>query len=382
MNTNANALDRVLTLEALQAGKGDCLLLHYGPAGAPRLVVIDGGPRTIFAGALQPRLDQLRTSRAAEERLSIDLMMVSHIDDDHIQGVLDLTRYLVERMDKQEFVPYAADAVWYNSFDDVLANGAEEIFSRLASNPAVARPAAAVLASVANGRALRADLERLKWNLNYGFEGLVMAPPEGKAAVALPGGLTLSVLSPPKRRVEALHKEWEEFLEDLEKRRQASPAAYDDRSAFNLSSIVVLAEYGGRSVLLTGDARGDDIARGFKAAGLLSGGRCHIDVFKLPHHGSSRNVRLDLFQQITADHYVISANGENGNPDVETLEMIAEARGADEYLIHLTNRDGKKDLGAKLDQLFRRRPDVQRRTRFRGDKELSIKVDLLSPVHD
>ena len=40
---------QVFTLEALQAGKGDCLLLHFGPAAEPKFIIIDGGPRTIFA---------------------------------------------------------------------------------------------------------------------------------------------------------------------------------------------------------------------------------------------------------------------------------------------------------------------------------------------
>ena len=33
----------IFTLEALQAKHGDALLLHYGDAASPRLIVIDGG---------------------------------------------------------------------------------------------------------------------------------------------------------------------------------------------------------------------------------------------------------------------------------------------------------------------------------------------------
>ena len=50
--------------------------------------------------------------------------------------------------------------------------------------------------------------------------------------------------------------------------------------------------------------------------------KLHVDVLKVPHHGSSRNVEEDFFRDVTADHYVISANGKYDNPDAETLKMI------------------------------------------------------------
>ena len=48
---------------------------------------------------------------------------------------------------------------------------------------------------------------------------------------------------------------------------------------------------------------------------------------------------------IVADNYVISANGENDNPDTDVFEWIAEARGDAAYTIHITNeklREPKK----------------------------------------
>ena len=243
-----------------------------------------------------------------------------------------------------------------------------------------------VLASVPQGRQLRTDIERLKWRVNAGFEGLVMASGTTRTTIHRKDELDLTVLSPRKERLLALHQEWEEAMEEarakkLERASETVAAAYVDRSVFNLSSMVILAEYQGRKVLLTGDARGDDIAAGLQSAGLLvKNGQLHVDVFKLPHHGSSRNVRLDLFQQITADHYLFSANGENGNPDVDTLEMIAKARGADPYSLHFTNRDGKGDLAATLNDFFRRVAAPQRTVRYRAERDLSIRIDLLEPA--
>jgi hypothetical protein len=102
---------------------------------------------------------------------------------------------------------------------------------------------------------------------------------------------------------------------------------------------VVLAEMSGRTMLLTGDARGDDIIDGLEGAGCLApdGAPFEVDLLKMPHHGSSRNVDEDFFGRVLAHHYyVFSADGRDGNPDHETLAMLADARGTDEYTLHFT----------------------------------------------
>ena len=82
-------------------------------------------------------------------------------------------------------------------------------------------------------------------------------------------------------------------------------------------------------MLLTGDARGDKILEGLELVGLLKqGGTLHVDVLKVPHHGSANNLEPDFFERITADHYVFSGDGEHGNPERESLEMLLRARGA------------------------------------------------------
>ena len=80
----------IFTLEALRAAQGDSLLLHYGPKNAPLLAVIDGGPSGVYKRWLRPRLEALRASRSPDAPLPLKLLAVSHIDGDHIQGVLDL----------------------------------------------------------------------------------------------------------------------------------------------------------------------------------------------------------------------------------------------------------------------------------------------------
>jgi hypothetical protein len=132
-----------------------------------------------------------------------------------------------------------------------------------------------------------------------------------------------------------------------------------------------LAEVGKKRMLLTGDARGDFVLEGLAAAGLLKTAPFEVDVFKLPHHGSIRNTDRKLFANIRAKHYVISADGKHGNPDIETLELLIASRGDDEYTIHLTNRVAK---AARF--LERARAKGNFEVVYREADELSIKIDL------
>jgi beta-lactamase superfamily II metal-dependent hydrolase len=112
----------------------------------------------------------------------------------------------------------------------------------------------------------------------------------------------------------------------------------------------MLAESGDKRMLLTGDARGDKILAGLEMVGLLKAkGKMHVDVLKVPHHGSDNNMETVFFQRVTADHYVMSGDGEHGNPERATLEMLLAARGNAKYTIHLTYPTDEIDRGRKED---------------------------------
>ena len=112
----------------------------------------------------------------------------------------------------------------------------------------------------------------------------------------------------------------------------------------------MLAEVEGKTILLTGDALGNKVMQGLELVGKLKpGGKMHVDVLKVPHHGSSNNLDVDFFQRITADHYVFSGDGEHGNPERESLEMLLEARGDEDYEVHLTYPIDKIDVGREAD---------------------------------
>jgi hypothetical protein len=362
----------IFSLDVRRARKGDCLLLHFGTDADPGVVMIDGGPKAVYEPSLKPRLVKIRDHRELDDRpLPIDLLMVSHVDDDHIQGVLDFTRELRESVGS----PFAQiRRLWHNSFDAIIGNDPKELTTRVAAqfgtsslegdlpddatiegadeeDGEVAKSTLKVLASIPQGFQLRLDADKLNIPLNPQTSGKLMmnSPKE----LTLAKGLSFIVLGPMQPDLQALQEQHDEWLKDLKKAGKTPEdalAAYVDKSVPNLSSIVVLAKCGNKTILLTGDARGDKILEGLEHAGVIkAGGTLHVDVLKAPHHGSSNNVAIDFFKRIVADHYVFSGNGEHGNPERETLEMLFDARGSTPYHLHLTYPVDEIDVERKKD---------------------------------
>src|SRR5437762_5683312 len=90
----------LLTLEPLQAQSGDCLLLHWGSVADAKLAVIDGGPGNVYSNILRPRLEEILGHRNLA-RLPIDLVMVSHIDNDHVIGIKKFFQQLKDEVAEQ-----------------------------------------------------------------------------------------------------------------------------------------------------------------------------------------------------------------------------------------------------------------------------------------
>jgi hypothetical protein len=383
----------IFSLEVRRARSGDCLILHYGPPADPGLIVIDGGPAQVYSQFLRPRLAALKASRAPDEEtsLAIDAVIISHIDDDHINGILELTRELVIAKDQKRPAFAKIRSFWHNTFDDIIGNSAEELKAAVTATFGAAaltgepdtegldRSAAMVLASVSQGIRLRDDVRKLGLKPNALFgQRLVMAAADAGAKSA-GKGLSMTVLGPAKPELEALQKEHDTFLKTQKERKTSSLAAFTDTSVPNLSSIVALAEVNGKRILLTGDARGDRILAGLELVGAVApGGSIDIDVLKMPHHGSVRNIDVPFFERIRAAHYVFSGNGQHGNPDRETLEMLGGRPAGADYQIHLTYPIDEIDVERKKDWIKERQKEIGRR---KNNPALAVRPDWSPAEH-
>ncbi len=356
----------MVILEALNALYGDCLLLRYpGPDGKERFWIIDGGPRggtaageriSVWLDVLLPRIEDIKDEIDADPNkpLPIALGMVSHIDDDHIFGIMNLMARLVTPA-PGEPAPVKFDRFWFNSFDGIVgpkpagipADAQTASLQSLVSKenlPGVDdEHARMIMESVGQGITLATSLTALGLQGNTPVHGLVVAKQEQQPFNI--EGAKVTVIGPMQKRLDKLRAEWAKALQKPTKEaRQAAlqelflPKKKMDSAVANLSSIVVLVDIGGKKLLLTGDANGDDIVTAWGELG-LGATPVMLDVLKMPHHGSIRNCSEKFLQTFVAKHYVFSANGKFDNPDAPTLEALVKMHGNRKITLHFTNED-------------------------------------------
>jgi beta-lactamase superfamily II metal-dependent hydrolase len=368
-------------LRVFHASDGDCLLLSSSDS-TPRRILVDGGRRTSYQQNTRAFLGGLRT---ANER--IDIICVSHIDDDHITGILQLVE---DEVDWRAFEfqqvdtpgepaptgarPPEVGEVWRNGLfhlvGDQIAPSVEGVLESVATVLAGApseelQDLASELDDLATGERSSMELsrrlspEQLGIALNPRAAGpLMKRGTPGNAAggeqVTL-GKLKISVLGPSDDDIEKLRVGWQkwldanekalrelqaEMLEDEERLGTLSPrivanpmldAALGEGlkkvTAANLASLMLLVEEDVFSVLLTGDGVSQEILDGLAHHGKLDANkRIHVNVLKVQHHGALGNVEAEFVKSVTADHYVFCGNGAHHNPEKEVVEAFAKAR--------------------------------------------------------
>ena len=136
-----------MRLTAFRSGQGDCLLLEGESSGR---ILVDGGMRDPYRAHVAPALAKLR---AAGKKL--DLIYISHIDRDHIGGILELLNVemswrvyehqIRHRHNPDHPVPHFArppkvGKIWHNAFHE-----------QLAEDPGVIEDTLAAMASVLSG---------------------------------------------------------------------------------------------------------------------------------------------------------------------------------------------------------------------------------------
>jgi beta-lactamase superfamily II metal-dependent hydrolase len=314
-------------LHVVQAKYGDALIISFGRPASPRHILIDGGPSGNYAADLEPALDQIVGKGGR-----LDLVVLSHIDNDHVIGVLDLFATVEEDRASDRDPRTRIANLWHNSFERTIdptgdiTQQMQAMMMMAGAAKQTMRVTADTLYGIKEGNRLRLMAQKLKISSNKGFKNDVIVVDTAKLPTKF-GPLELRIAGPTKSNLKDLQTEWLNWLEETTQRMAADPAAaaMSDGSVPNLSSIVLMAKCDHKTILLTGDARGDFIIDGLQTAKLTRNRRLHVDILKVQHHGSNRNTNPDFFDAITADTYVLSADGRHNNPKFETMKWIVEA---------------------------------------------------------
>ncbi len=113
-----------MKLIVFQSSQGDCLLISHSSGNSDTHILVDGGLSGSFKKHTMPYLNK----EILDKNQTIDLLCVSHIDQDHIKGVLtlmdELAKWRVYRFhDNKDLFkepktdePPSIDSIWHNSF--------------------------------------------------------------------------------------------------------------------------------------------------------------------------------------------------------------------------------------------------------------------------
>ncbi len=247
-----------MKLTVFQSDKGDCLLLT-GADG--RQVLVDGGMSASYSKHAAPALGQLRDNGEV-----LDVVYVSHIDQDHIAGVLQMMddevawrvhEYQVNHGNPQHKEPDSprppeVKTIWHNAFHQQLSENAGEIEDMLAASAAVlsgseiesvktlAAAQAGLVTSIGEAIKLtrRVSPEQLGISLNPPAKRkLMMVRPATSAAIAL-GGMGFYIIGPFSADLKNLRAEWNEWLKKNKAQlKSIETQAKKDESRFSASEI-------------------------------------------------------------------------------------------------------------------------------------------------
>lgn len=346
------------------AKNGDAFLIKENSP-KPTAILIDGGYASTFQKRISPDLKRL-----AHLGYTLDLVIATHIDADHVAGLLEFFKF---NGNSQEPKLIQVENVWHNSLrslgstteatgnltvddNDLLS----EIRSRGYPMPAGAEVEPAEI-SARQGSSLAALLlgGNYFWNAGNGMQSINS---EESPTLKLPEDIRIRVIGPSIARLEELRRQWiadlrrlgftgkigvNEVFDDafeflcaydaLRAAVQAQPTTISasttlslddvylpDNSVTNGSSIALIVELGSSRLLFLGDSWAEDIEAELR---VLPDATFPIvfDAIKISHHGSLHNTSPALLELIDSPIFLISSSGERHNhPDFEVLKAIVD----------------------------------------------------------
>lgn len=302
----------MISVEALPAEHGDCLWVEWDDGPHRRRMLVDGGPGSwnSLPPGLKARFDRQPADPAARE---FELVVCTHIDDDHITGLLPLFAAPPEHFSTRD--------IWFNSHRHM---GARDTLGARSANLLVDR----------------LTDSGLPWNREARGDAIVV-PDDGPLPVFEPRGLRLTLLSPTQAKLDKLLSHWPDPRDATtdDNRDVLGPTADGDGAALspllplsperlaeiiadrpysrdrnpaNGSSIAFLAEHpDGSRVLFGADAHAETLVQSLDR--YWPGGGCPVALCKVPHHGSAHNVSPALLGALDCRHWLFSTNGGRGH---------------------------------------------------------------------
>lgn len=314
-----------ISVKFLQAINGDCILISFKDnKNKTKNILIDGGldgtyykSSTNKYGDLKYTIDNIRKKK---ER--IDLLVLTHIDNDHINGLLKWFE-----IDKK--ADELIGNIWFNS---------GKLISKYLKKPENQDLSLGLKifknAKTGIGEALEFEDYLIKnkiWDRKIILRDKVLES----------NGIKMDVLSPSKKQLKNLLKEYKKKTGDdiytsgkrkdwnvelktfIEEEKKDEYKFVQDSSVKNGSSITLLITYNRKKFLFLADSHPKEIVKSLKRMEYSKENPIELEFLQVSHHGSKANNNIDLFEIIKTKNYVFSTDSSSHNhPHKRTLARI------------------------------------------------------------
>lgn len=298
-----------MIIKVLRALYGDCIILNYG-INHGKYILIDGGIGRECYRSLKGFMNELE-----ENNTELSLLVLTHIDADHIDGILKLFR-------EDTFNFSIINQMWFN-YGFFLDKGLEVFRNKEREDIFLQNNEGKI--SWGQGTSLEQKLNQI----GFQYKDIIKKFDEFNI-----GGAHITILSPSLNILREFNKHW--CIEQEQNTEISSVSDYDtpikelnelefhdNVSLANKSSIAFIFEFNGIKALFLGDASAKEVENALLELGYSEDEPLSVDICKLSHHASKHNTSNSLIRLLHCKNYIISTNlTSTGRPSKECLSRI------------------------------------------------------------
>lgn len=352
----------MVTIKVLPADYGDCIVVSIRENLFKYNILIDGGLKKCYSKFLKNEIEKI----CAEDEV-IDLVINTHVDSDHILGLIALLEDSIENK------KIKIDKIWHNGFDQIISE------ARNSENNNIDKDDLNIIKNLnEKGYELNTDeLTDISVTDNLSFINLAMLGVKekrftlndesitaDKSKYKLADGIYINIINPSNEKLKNLENEWKKGLYKKEFRfthpkNQELKSSFEylisrikeyyttatsnisnsnelsdyatildnvDKSVVNDSSIAFVLEVKEFKFLFLGDSiiRDKENCEITKLLIYEYGEGAVFDGLKLPHHGSDANISNDFIDLFEFKNIFISTNSERySHPSINVLANLA-----------------------------------------------------------
>ena len=309
-----------MDVKFLEANHGDCILISFNYDGLKRNILVDSGVSKTYEyiisgrpkdGALKKLFIELKDNGEF-----IDLLVITHVDDDHIGGIL-------KYFSSTDFDSNMIKKVWFNSgqlineyFQENDENKNEQELDEFDNTNT----------SINQGVTFETKLESNEiWDRK-----LIKSSDDELDEI----GVKFKILSPNDEKLKKLLVKWEkeshssltswdtDYNKTIEELIQ-NDEFKEDTSIHNGSSIAFILEIENKRMLFLGDSHPSLIVVKLKEFDISIENKLALEFVKLSHHASKANTSYGLLELLSCKKFIILTDGNyHGLPNKMTFARI------------------------------------------------------------